>query len=294
MPEKPEQDGGLSERLLSRAANVGVVDVGWAQRQYARSTDFVAERFAVLGDLNSRYGTVDGRADASSTLPLARGEYVRAEPETPARFDDHTPTGSGLESTHEANARAAGADAPANVGGGTTLQRKPKATESAPASSEKSAPLVSKESPSDSSDSSAAPTVMRLAAETPSTTGVDVNSPELTLESPRADAREESRGDTSNSDATPGAREVSFKQGASVQPTLARESVRAEESAASATTSTEQHNLPLAREEVTAASHEPALSVMRAPRVSESAPQIQRAASDEEDEDAPTKRAARA
>src|SRR3712207_990232 len=129
MPDNPEQDRGLSERLLSRGANVGVVDVGWAQRQYDRSADFVAERFSVLGDLNARYGTVDSRAaGTAATLPLARGEYVRADREAPAGDDDGpAPGGVGLESASESRAT------PASGGGvGPTLQRKSKAPEQAP------------------------------------------------------------------------------------------------------------------------------------------------------------------
>src|SRR5689334_9920038 len=92
MPDKFEQDGGLAERLLSRSANVGVVDTAWAQQHYARTTDFVAERFGVLGDLNSRYGTVDGRG-ANASMPVAQGTYARAE----TGGGDLTPGDAGIQ-----------------------------------------------------------------------------------------------------------------------------------------------------------------------------------------------------
>src|SRR5215218_7435110 len=136
MPESPEHDGGgskdagrggeLSERLLGRGVSVGVVDVGWAQRQYARTADWMAERFAVLGDLNARYGTVDSRAAGSAaSLPMARGSYVRAESETTPRGDDYTPGGGGLESAAEVSAPHAGeggGDAGAQGSGDTVVQ----------------------------------------------------------------------------------------------------------------------------------------------------------------------------
>lgn len=306
MPDNPEQDGGLSERLLSRSVNVGVVNVGWAQRQYARAADFVADRFAVLGDLNARYGTVDSRAPGTTApLPVARGEYVNAESETPPSDGGNTPTGGGLESTPEVSApHASGGGGGGDAGGGSgpTLQRKSKEPGQAPAPPEKPAPLVSKES---TSESTSTPTLMRLAAESPSQSSGDVSAPVSAPETTRAVVAEESGGDApSVSDGLPVAREVvqsvSVKHDAAIQPTFAHEHSRAEAStgAESATSieqqgeqQGEQHALPLAREEVTRVSHEPAATVMRAARVAESAPQIQRASLMEEEEDGPAKHA---
>lgn len=324
MPDNSEQDGGgskdagrggeLSERLLGRGVSVGVVDVGWAQRQYARTADWVGERFAVLGDINTRYGTVDSRAAGSAaSLPMARGSYVRADSETTPSGDDYTPGGGGLESAAEVSAPHAGggggdtrAQGGGGGGGGPTLQRKSKGPEQAPAPPEKSAPLVSESAPPASKESApesaSTPTLMRLAVESPSptpTTGGDVSAAELTLETPRADAQQASSGGDapSGSDAPPTAREVvpsvSAKQEMTIQPAfapIAREHARAEETATAETeTSPERHSLPLAREEVTRAQSESAATIMRSARVAESAAPIQRAAV--RGEDVPTGRA---
>jgi hypothetical protein len=327
MPETPEQDGGLSERLLGRGVNVGVVDVGWAQRQYARSADFVAERFGVLGDLNARYGTVDSRgAGTSSALPVAHGTYARAQSETPAGVGDLTTTGGGrIQRAAEVSAPRAGeggSSSAAFVGGtGPTLQRKaagpepahapaePAPAEPAPAEpaptgepaaapSEKSAPLVSKESAP--TTPAAPPSVMRLASETPRARGGDAGAsgegPAMTL----ADAPRESSGDVTrevSGDAPPASP-------ASTVQTLARELTQpavtghdaliqrkpaptsgpaAEPSGAETSTSTEPPRLPLAREEVTRATNESAPTVMRAARGPESATPIQRSAAVKED-----------
>jgi hypothetical protein len=318
MPHSPERDGGeglgarpgdeLSARLLGRGASVGVVNVGWVQRQYARTADWMAERFAVLGDLNARYGTVDSRAaDSAAPLPIARGHYVPAESETPPRDDDYTPGGGGLERAVEVSAphagEAGGGMGAQGGGSGPTLQRKSKGPEQAPAPPEKSAPpekpapLVSQES---AHESAAPPTLMRLAAESPAaespspTTGSDLSAAELTLETPHAHALRESSGDApSVPDARPPAREavpsVSAKQETTIQPTFAREPGRAEENASAETaTSSEQQSLPLAREEGPRASSQSeegprassqsAATIMRAARGAESATPIQRAA----------------
>jgi hypothetical protein len=285
--------------LLGRGVSVGVVDVGWAQRQYARTADWVGERFAVLGDLNARYGTVDSRAAGSAaSLPMARGSYVSANSDTPPRGDDYTPTGGGgLRSAAEVIAPHASegvGDAGSHGGdAGPTLQRKSKEPEQAlasPASPEKSAPLVSNISPT---ESAATPTLMRLASESQSpTTSSDVSAAELTLETPRADAPAGSSGDApsvsapSGSNTLPTAREVvppvSAKQETSIQPTFAHVRGRAEETASTAMTSAEtetspeQHSLPLAKEEGPRASSESTATIMRASRGAESATPIQR------------------
>jgi hypothetical protein len=216
MPETPEQDGGLSERLLGRGVNVGVVDVGWAQRQYARSADFVAERFGVLGDLNARYGTVDSRgAGTSSALPVAHGTYARAQSETPAGVGDLTTTDGRIQRAAEVSAPRAGegGSSSAASGGGTgpTLQRKAAGPEPAPAPDapapdapvpadepaaappEKSAPLVSKESAP--TTPAAPPSVMRLASETPRARGGDAGASGEGPAIRPADAPRESSGD---------------------------------------------------------------------------------------------------
>lgn len=78
-PADPDPPGELVGRLLQRAhGGVGVIDAGWAQRRFAYTTDWVAERFAVLGLLNARYGTVDNRAARTSTaLPVVHGSFAR-------------------------------------------------------------------------------------------------------------------------------------------------------------------------------------------------------------------------
>lgn len=81
-PADPDSPGELAGRLLRRArGGVGIIDAGWAQRRFAHTTDWVAERFAVLGLLNARYGTVVNQAAGTSTaLPVVHGSF------TPKRF----------------------------------------------------------------------------------------------------------------------------------------------------------------------------------------------------------------
>jgi hypothetical protein len=78
-PADPDPPGELAGRLLRRArGGVGVIDKGWAQRRFAYTTDWVAQRFAVLGLMNARYGTVDHQAAGTSTsLPIVHGSFAR-------------------------------------------------------------------------------------------------------------------------------------------------------------------------------------------------------------------------
>ncbi len=75
-PADSDPPGELAGRLLRRAHGGGVIDAGWAQRRFAYTTGWIADRFAVLGLLNARYGTVDNRAPGAS-LPVMHGTFTR-------------------------------------------------------------------------------------------------------------------------------------------------------------------------------------------------------------------------
>ena len=98
-PAEPDPASELAGRLLRRAhGGVGVIDAGWAQRRFAYTTDWIAERFAVLGLLNARYGTVDNRAAATSTaLPIVHGSFARTRFSLPP--NESTPQMSGTEAS---------------------------------------------------------------------------------------------------------------------------------------------------------------------------------------------------
>ena len=82
-PADSSPPGELAGRLLRRAHGGGVIDAGWAQRRFAYTTDWIAERFAVLGLLNARYGTVDNPGTRTSTLPIVHGSFARSRPGKP-------------------------------------------------------------------------------------------------------------------------------------------------------------------------------------------------------------------
>jgi hypothetical protein len=193
MPHTPESDGGeagatqtggeLTERLLARRVNVGVIDVGRVQRQYAGTADWVAERFAVLGDLNARYGTTTSLTTGSaSPLPIANGHYTRTDSETLKGPVDPAPS--------DAMGLAPETVAPPAAGGGggeaSTLRRKARGPERAPASPATPATPATKESPPPLSASP--PSVMTLAVETPTMPSLDVSPAVGSPEAGHADA----------------------------------------------------------------------------------------------------------